>query len=358
MNNSEIFKDITNSFEHKHSWLGRQVCEEFLLSLASWNIQHWQKPDFRVATHKLFYWDRGWIKSSLLDMLYKLLDDRLAIRIADITRPAFRGSINTDGETTDFIPPLPVLYFFIFIKELGSITSKKDDLVQEMLEQMESGEGSTRLVKFSRLSKEAKKEIEAKWPWIKFKDNATLTFKSDNVYIAATYKANYITDEAFAERFEVILPEKPLTSELTKWSDRHGFILNPDTVASLNQRIVMQGRIISEPNLPDDLYDKERFLSHRGARNIRAFLMARDWWGLSTDNTLVYDRYTKMKLGQKRITMYEADKVAEALRQHGKSTLEELSTELNMPISRIRKALITDLDARRVIENGSEYYSI
>ena len=358
MNKKEVYESIVSSFATKHSWLGEQVATEFLLSVATWNIQHYQRPEFRIASNKLFYWDRGWIKSSLMHMLYNLLDDRLAIMITDITRPAFRGSVEETSSGAQFVPPLPALYPFIFIAELGSITMKKDEIVQEMLETMESGYGSTRLIKNARLSDVDRKNITDQWPWIKFKDSATITYKADAVYFGATYKAGYITDEAFAERFEAIIPNQPLTSQLTKWSDRHGFVIDQEAKAKLNEYIAAPAQALPEPNLPDSLYDKDKFMSHRLARNIRAYIMAKQWWGFKTDNEEAFDRYQKMKEGQKRIAMYESDKIAEFLKQHGKATLEEIETELRIPISKIRKDLHEHIDAKKIVENGVVYYTL
>jgi len=63
MNKKEIYNEIVGAFEEKYSWLGKQFVEEALYSVASWNIQQFSNPDFRVRRHLLLFWPPGFIKT-------------------------------------------------------------------------------------------------------------------------------------------------------------------------------------------------------------------------------------------------------------------------------------------------------
>lgn len=60
MKRPEIYETIVDSFENKYSFLGKQFAEEFLLSVASSNIQKNSKPEFRVRRHLALFWPPAW----------------------------------------------------------------------------------------------------------------------------------------------------------------------------------------------------------------------------------------------------------------------------------------------------------
>jgi len=62
MDKKEIHHEIVQAFEDKYSWLGKQFAVEFLNSVASWNIQQFSNPDFRIRRHLLLFWPPGYVK--------------------------------------------------------------------------------------------------------------------------------------------------------------------------------------------------------------------------------------------------------------------------------------------------------
>ncbi len=361
MNKTKIYNAVIESFENKFSWLGKQFAQEFLCAVASYNLEENLKFDARIRNHILLFWQHGWLKSSLIYRAFDILGNDNAAYITDISEPALRGSVEftSDGES-QYVPPFVKEKPFIIVSEIGSLTHKyrSDSLVQEMLTILEEGFNSTQLIKIARLSPEQRAKAEEEYG-VRFEGLSRVYFKTNCVWIGATYNADYIVDNAFASRWEIQRPNQELTSKLTKWINRHSWHIDEDVVENLRKLIGDK----PDPNLkayfnkylPDEMYDKYPQLSPRMSRSLKVYRLCRAYWGLKTDDDMLVNRLDNIIVSQDSVSEGWIDKVLEYLRKNGKCTYNDIKDGVKIP-SAILFNVLKHSDVSRIKKKNKTYY--
>lgn len=278
MNRKKIFTEIVSEFEKKYSFLGKQFGEEFLLSVASWNIQHYSLPDFRIRRHLLLLWEPGFVKSSLLLKAYRLLGTENCIPMSDVTNAALRGTVN-GGK---FVTPYVLVRPFSIATEFGQIMVSDQEIVQKLLNVLEEGIVNVALAKISTLSEEAKDKC-VKEHSIEFVDSNKFTYTTDWVLMAATYNEKFMSDHAFKSRFIVLKPTEPLGSKLTKHIiQSKPFVLGDDVVEGFRKELKSEEQVDCMLKLPDEVFELNPFMSVRDANTIISKALCKKWWGFDT----------------------------------------------------------------------------
>ena len=88
----QIYNNIVKAFTLKYSWLGAQFSQEFLLSTASWNIQQFSNPEFRIRRHLLLFWAPGWFKCQ--EENQKVLTNKGYQKISDLKQSSSLITLN------------------------------------------------------------------------------------------------------------------------------------------------------------------------------------------------------------------------------------------------------------------------
>ena len=312
-----LYKTIVNEFERCYSWLGRQVAEEILSAMASFNLNVYGKvvPDnplygYRMRRHILLMWKQGWFKSTLTSRFKEILTigrdslarydkktgershkRRLYVTLTDTTAAAFMGSADEDK----FIPPSFSVYPIIFVDEIGKYTVKGSDMLQTLLSALEDDEVTRNVIKFRRISQKerdiATKLFNVEWP---IEDKSMFIAPSISVVIGCTYKPDFIEDEALQTRFNIITPERELDNKLIRHVFEHGSSFNiSESVCERLYRTLLK-RPIAMPRdrrLPKMiLSDAAQMGNPRVASSLKTWAMSREWWGLVTTKRDVINR--------------------------------------------------------------------
>lgn len=313
-----VFKEVVQAFERKYSWLGHQAAREMLLSVASWNIERNTDSAIRYRTHVMMAWERGWIKSTMMRKMADLLGDEMCSTIGKVTDAAMRGSVSSG----QFTPPKPLKTPIIISTEFGQ-TDFEDELLNIFLAMLEEGKTNIALNKLGSLPNQKKKEAEKRFDGrINFGESNEFDLECDFVFWGATYDPSKLEDDAMRSRFNVITPEKELNHEVIQCVDQNKFHVDKDTIRDLRKHVKSEG----DPNVnfspPSHLYEKYN-MNVRNLRDLKAYMAARDWWGLEV-NPKVMDEYMEYMMESRRIaTMSPEDRVFDLIFQEP-HTLEEI----------------------------------
>lgn len=312
-----LYEQIVNEFEQAYSWLGRQVAEEFLLAMASWNIDHYIKPDWRARQHILLFWKHGWLKSTLIKRFRDILGVKKSKLISDISNAALRGTVDKG----DFIPPIVIQYPFICISELGKLTTAGDkDLVQTFLMVLEEGEGGASLAKIAKIKDDDREIISMKYP-ILFTDPTSFEYQTDAVFLCATYSAKFIEDVALQSRFNIVIPQRPLTGELSKYIEQHGkFNIADNTKQELYNLLNKPPPMNFDYRLADEIYETDP--SPRDISKLKSWAWSRMWWGYEVDDTFILARFNQDTKGQLEAQSNVEDKMVMMLERKPHSVSE------------------------------------
>jgi hypothetical protein len=354
MKKKQIYDEIVNAFSDKYSWLGEQISKEFLLSVASWNIQTFSNPDFRVRRHLLLFWNAGWIKSTLVKKMFDILGGELCSFISDVTESKLRGSVH--GDT--FVPPDVILKPFAISTEFGQVTGHgKEEIVQLLLNILEEGIGHVSLVKLAGFDKKKKDEAMNMNP-IHFHGNAAFNFRTNWTLIACTYNRKFIVDNAFVDRFNVIIPEKKLTSELTRHMiSRPKLSINEDAILSLRDEIVSEkNKIDTNIKLPDELFESNNGFSPRDAGKMMSYILCNKWWGINLTNDDIIKAYKTYKKNSISVFEESEEKVLNAL-SGGPMTYKDLMKVTGLSKSNLYNTL-KKVRAFRTVKNGVKLWGV
>lgn len=306
-----LYQQFVNEFERVYSWLGRQVAEEFLLSLAGWNIDHYTNQEWRVRQHILMFWQPAWYKSTFLNKFREILDIRKCKLLTDVSNAALRGTIDKGI----FIPPLVVTYPFMTINEIAKITKSSDkDLLQTFLMVLEEGVGSASYAKFATLKEPERKEIEKKYSRnsVIFTDDTSFEYKTDTLFLCATYKDEFIEDDAFQSRFNIIIPQRELTGELTKYVDNQEPLnITDEMKKTLRYLIFKKPPMKFEYDLSDEIYDNNP--TPRDSGKLKSWAYSRQWWGFEVDDILIEARFNHNVTSCIQARLTNEDKIIELL---------------------------------------------
>jgi len=282
MQRNEVFNSITQTFEDKYLGLGREVGEEFMYSVASYNIQQFQQPEFRIRRHLCLYYPAGWLKSSILMKFNDILGKQNCSFTSDLTLAAMRGSV----ECGQFVVPSTLKSPFAVATEFGQMVNPdSQDLVQKLLNVLEEGVVSVSLVKIGQLDKIARLDAEAKYPGLKFIDQNTFTYKTNWILFAGTYAKKYLVDNALESRFIVCSPMEHLTPELVKHvnnSRPFNELIDVDAVITLQSMLKENSNIDMKVILPDEVYHRKEPITVRESAQLISYVLARRWYGIDT----------------------------------------------------------------------------
>lgn len=323
----EVHDIIVERFENKYSWLGKQFAQEFLETTASWNIQQFSAPEYRARKHLALYWEPAWLKSTLLRKGFDLLGDELCMIMSDITVASLRGTVDFGK----FVPPYTLVRPFAIATEFGQVVgANKDEMVQKLLNVLEEGLVTVSLSKISSLSPEQIEMVQNEYPMIRFVEKNTFTYETNWILIAATYNRKFMVDNAFESRFSLMIPDKPLTSELTKFVKNAPPYEMPDEVKESFRNFILDDNHKMECNvkMPDELFDdEENRITPRQLALLSTYALTNEWWGIKVTNDDILAKAKKLKEDSDNIWKSVSDKIFDLIIDR-ELTLDEIRKEL------------------------------
>jgi len=344
-----IYRTISAAMESKYSWLGRQVAEELLDSIACSVINRCYPVSFRANQHVLLIWDSGWFKSSLLTDFMSMIPNDYVGGIGKITDAAFRGTIEANAKPgRRFVAPHCLLYDFLIVKEFGRGLTEDAQLKETLLTALEDQRVTVNLAKFSQLDDLERRGIEQQFN----RDN--LTWENDNLFHYRTaftmWAANYlpVEDQALLSRFNVVVPNRELDDEL-----RNHVMMHPQLIVELEPGICPPFTDIREavdavmathrPPLPIGFNLSEELRGIRGLTprihsSIIKKLLAAAWWGFWYDPDAIRGMALSA-ISAKRVSQRDyTDAVVDKFKS-GFFTLQQVSEELGISPHAVWKVL-------------------
>jgi len=321
----EVFDQIVASFKQAYAWWGEQLSREALISLATHNIEtdstversseYTHTP--RVRRHLMVYAPRGWYKSTVMEIMAKLVGDdpengRVG-KVGTVSEAAFRGTVNDNG---DFVPPEAMTKDILFFDEFGTVATD-EDLLQVMNQLMESGEATVNLSKIASMGSKQQYHLEQKYNRLKFVNGeldkarkatpgedidfdeigsaSKFYYQSKPIMWACTYKQEHIQDAANASRWSpVFMKKKPTAANLTKHVNRNSFSVNEDTIRLFRQVLNDTGipsdadsnklqqalaGDLTAVQIPERFYDENPEMDGRMSAQIKQYILGLRWWG-------------------------------------------------------------------------------
>lgn len=294
-----IYKTIINAMEHKYSWLGKQVAEELLDSIASSVIDRCYGMPFRSNQHVLLIWETGWFKSSILGDFISMMPNFYFGNIGSITDAALHGTVETNAKPgRQFVPPTVLYHDFLLIREFGKNLTEEAKLKEDLLMVLEDQTITVSRSKFACLDEQEKRGSEVMYAQdnMTWENDTTFRFKTKCTVWAANY--NPIEDRAMLERFNIVVPQKKLDSNLRDYVMTHPTMdIKPEAgvcppYKDINEAVdsVMHSH---RPPLPVSISLKKEFEGIRGITprthsNILKKLKAAAWWGFWYDSDDVH----------------------------------------------------------------------
>lgn len=294
----EIYRGVAGAFEQKYGWLGRQAAREMLMSVASWNIEKYSDPDLRYRTHIMLAWERGWIKSSLMTKMAKILGDDLCSVMGKVTDASLRGSVSSGR----FTPPKPLKTPFVISTEFGQ-TNFEDELLNMFHTMLEEGYTNISMNKIANLTDGQRKNIEKKYNnEIQFGDENEFNLNTDFVFWGATYDPAQLDDDALRSRFNVVTPMKPLDGGLVEAADKSVFNVNSQTVRNLREEVKRGEPVGTDFTPPSSIYS-EYNPNFRESRDLQSYMACRNWWGLDVNPEIMADYIEHLQKSRRRANM-------------------------------------------------------
>ena len=356
MQKKEIYTQIVSAFEEKYSWLGRQFAEEFLNSVASWNIQQFSDPGFRVRRHLLLFWPPGFLKSSLLMKARDILGSDACGHLSDVTTAAIRGSVDSGK----FRVPVCLKHPFTVCTEFGQMINSGGDsneLVQKLLNILEEGVVTVSLVKAGGLLIAEREKAIDKYG-IKFDDDNNFTYQTNWVLFAGTYNKKFLADSALESRFIIMTPEKKLDGELTKHVNRSGkFHVDEQVKTELREYLLSPwNNENGKPMLPDEVYSPEININPRESAGLISIMLAKQWWGQDISKDEIIEKAKAIKQTSEDIWKGDEDKVFDCIFYEGK-TIEEISKETGVSV-RMVKRYLRNIHALSYVKDNKYLYRV
>lgn len=354
MQKHEVYEKIVAAFEHDYGWLGRQFSEQFLLSCASWNIQQFSFPNFRIRRHLLLFWQAGYLKSTLLVKAYELLSPELCTIMTDVSLAALRGSVDFGR----FVSPYTLKRPFSICTEFGQVVAgyESTEIIQKLLNVLEEGMVTVSLGKIGSLSALDREEISKEYG-ITFIDNNTFTYKTNWVLMAGTYNRKFLVDNAFESRFVLMIPEKELDNNLTKYINN----TKPEGIdvalaAEFRRHVLDPVSIPLEVKLPDEIYAEESNLTLRQSSYLLSHILCKSWWGVKVDAQEIIDLAKTIKVHSDSVWRSADDKVFDAIDSASK-TADEIKKETGLSKRQVYYSL-RKIHASTVLEEGVRKWRI
>jgi hypothetical protein len=343
-----IYKGISDAMERKYMWLGRQIAEELLDSLATSVIDRSYSLPFRANQHCLLIWDSGWFKSSILSDFVSTMPGHYFGTVGKISDAALRGTVEPAAKPgRRFVPPSILQNEFIIVREFGQSFSTDVPVKEILLTALEDQVVNVSLAKFAQLD-----EIE--------RVAAATNYEKDNfVWDSATsfrYKtkvtiwaANYtpIDDLALLSRFNILTPQQELDEEL-----RHHVMENPwikvdakaipkgfntineavDSIMGSHRPLIPVGFDLRKP------LAGIRGITPRIHSNIIKKLLAASWWGFWYDSDSIRGMALGMIVSRRESQRDQQDIIIDKLKS-GWFTIKDLASITGLPYGAIINVL-------------------
>jgi hypothetical protein len=371
LSRKQVYDYTIKAFEQKYSWLGKQFAEEALLSLASWNIQNFNNPnyvgkddfekgyvrklpEFRARKHLLLFWQPGFIKSSLLIKLRELIGTDVCGSISDVTPAAIRGSV----ESGRFKAPVCLKYPYTICSEFGQLVNNSSDsseLIQKLLNILEEGRVSVSLVKVAQLLSSERERATEEYG-VKFDDENNFEYQTNWVLMAGTYNKKFLKDNALESRFNIMIPHKRFDADFTRFvCNAPQFEYDDAYKIALRNHLLDDTPMQTRVELPDEVH--EAGLTMRDLSNLQSRVICARWWGNDVTDSDIIKYAFSMVDNRQNVWANDEDKIFNSVFMTPK-TLEEISKETELPIRQVFITLKRSYGASRIIEDGHDKYVI
>lgn len=293
-----IYKTIVNAMERKYSWLGRQVAEDLLDSIAMSVIDKCYDLPYRGNQHVLLIWDSGWFKSSMLSDFLSMMPSEYFGGIGKITDASLRGTVETAAKPgSRFVAPPVLDYDFLIVREFGEGLTEDNDLRQTLLTVLEDQVVNVSLAKFAQLDAIERTAVELRYGANKFKwtSNSAFTYKTKVTLWCANYTP--VENEALLNRFNIVNPRAALDESLRDHVMMHPYLelkLEPGVSPPFdNIRDAVDAMMgANRPPLPVAFDLRGEFKGIRGLAprthsNVIKKILAAAWWGFWLDSDVV-----------------------------------------------------------------------
>lgn len=327
-NRRDVYKNIRDAFAEKYSFLGAQSARELLMSAASYNVNMYSDPPMRFRNHVMLTWSPGWLKSSMLRKMKKVLGNDLVADCGKFTSAVLRGSLDSGN----YSPPMVLKSPIVVSTEFGQTDFGDDELLSSFLALLEEGETNVSLNKLAGMSESQKENVENKFAGpdgerrIKFRENE-FDLKTEFVFWGATHNPAQLSENALKSRFNVVTPNKPLTGEVTEAVDKSPSIeklLNKQDINDVRRILRSQEEVATNFKPPSSFYTNFS-LSPRESRDIQSYMAARNWWGLEVNPKIMREYTKQLKKSRKIADMTPAERVKNLIFDEPKSYDEIMS---------------------------------
>lgn len=346
------FEEVVEAYGMKFSWLGAQAAREMLISAATYNIEKNMEPSMRYRTHIMLAWERGWLKSTMMGCMKSILGDSLTSSCGKISDAALRGS--TSGG--NFSPPKVLNTPIMISTEFGQ-TDWNDELLNVFLALTEEGKTNIALNKIASMPEQQKKSIEKEYEdAINFREQNEFDLKTNFVMWGATYDPSKLEDDALRSRFHIVTPAKPLTGNLTEQIDKGGSLMNnisKSTIRTIRRELESDMETKIDYDIPSELYEQFSIIP-RESRDIKAYMAARNWWGLEVNPEIMKKFIENLKASRRRANMTDEEMVFDLIFDDP-HTYSEIMDKTGLTKQRVYKIVKEKLEASKNTEGWVVY---
>lgn len=344
----DVYTNIRDAFAEKYDFLGAQAAREMLMSAASWNVNRHSDPPMRFRNHVMLTWSPGWLKSSMLRKMKKVLGDDLVSDCGKFTSAVLRGSLDSGN----YSPPLVLKSPIVVSTEFGQTDFSDDELLSSFLALLEEGETNVSLNKLAGMSESSKENVEQRFQKpdgeraIKFRENE-FSLKTDFVFWGATHDPAQLSENALKSRFNVVTPNKPLTGAVTEAVDKAASIekqLSKQDINDVRRMLRSQEEVATNFKPPSSFYS-DFSLSPRESRDIQSYMAARNWWGLEVNPQIMRDYTKQLKQSRRIADMTPAERIKNIIFDDPK-TYDEIMQETGYSKIEIHD-IFEQIDAKR-----------
>ena len=336
-----LFSTILDGFHTKWDWLGEQVAEEFLISMACHIVSKFYvdidntKKEFqdlsRYRRHLFLRWGAGWWKSTMMRHMKQILPTGFVTEAAELNNVAFRGSVDStlpQGER--FIVPSIMTSPIVVFSEFNKNLLKDNELRQHLLRALQGDSIAATLKLYHTLTieeRDALRPLGISWP-----NSITMNYQCSTTIWTASQEN--IGDPAAADRFSIVAPGRSLTSELLirvdprpltlENSEMYDFAtLSYNTIQDALYHFLTQWRptIYVAPNI--DKYIIKYNLSPRQADNLITKIIGYQWWGIRLSKEKI-EAWATLSRQARLYELNTAQDMIAVMLEEGWCTVEEL----------------------------------
>jgi hypothetical protein len=289
----------------------------------------------RYRNHVMLTWAPGWVKSTMLMKMKKILGDDMVSTCGKVTDATLRGSVSGGR----FTPPKPLRTPILVSTEFGQ-TEFEGELLHQFLNLLEEGRSNVSLNKIAQLGNSERSDIAEKYDHqIEFKAENEYTLNTDFVFWGATHDPAILNENALKSRFMVVTPSKPLTGEVTMAMDNAPpveSLVDQSSVKEIRD-VVKSSEEASTDFKPPDSFYTEYNLKPREARDLQSYMAARNWWGLSTSPEVMNKYIEHLKWSRKKASLSKDEQILEMIFDNP-MTYEEIAGQTGLTDVEVYKA--------------------